>query len=90
MNGLSLVDVFFIVTGAAVIIIALLLAVALIYIIAFARSLKQLAKMAQRTTEVVSADIQDLSDNIREQGFSLKALGSFVKNFGKRRITRKK
>lgn len=90
MNELSLVDIFFIITGSAVIIITVLLAIGLLYIIVFVRTIKQVAKTAQRATEVVSEDISNLRDNIRERGFSLGAIASFAKGLSKKKTTRKK
>lgn len=90
MNELSLVDIFFIITGSAVIIITVMIAIGLLYVISFVRTVRRVARTAQRATELVSEDISDLRDNIRDQGFSLGALAKFAKNVGKKSVTKKK
>ncbi len=90
MNDISLVDIFFLITGSAVILITILLAIGLLYIIMFVRTVKSVARTAQKATELVSEDIADLSKNIRARGFSLATLFDFAKSFGKKKITRKK
>lgn len=90
MNEISLVDIFFIITGSAVVIITIMLAIGLLYVISFIRTIRRVAHTAQRATELVSEDIADLRDNIRERGFSLSSLANFAKALGKRKITRKK
>ncbi|MDQ3018640.1 MAG: hypothetical protein M3Q64_02105 [bacterium] len=90
MNDLTLVDIFFILTGIAVIIITIMLAVGLIYVIMFLRTIKQVALTAQRATEIVSEDIADLRDTIKERGMSVGALTSFAKNLSKKKIFPKK
>lgn len=90
MNELSLVDIFFIITGSAVIIITILVAIAVLYIITFVRTIKRVAQTAQRASEIVSEDISQLRDNIRERGLSLGAIATFAKNLSKRKFSRKK
>lgn len=90
MTDLSLVDIFFIITGSAVIIITILLAIGLLYVIIFVRTIKEVAKTAQRATELVSEDIVNLRDNIRTRGFSLRALASFVTGLGRKKTTQSK
>jgi hypothetical protein len=90
MTDISLVDIFFIITGIAVVLITILLAIGLIYVIVFVRTIKNVAQTAQRATEFVSEDLADLRNNIRSQGFSLSALAGFAKSLGRKKINRKK
>ena len=90
MNELSLVDIFFVITGAAVIIITVMLAIGLLYLIMFVRTIKNVARTAQRATEIVSEDLSDLRTSIKEKGVSVGAIASFAKNLGKRKVNRKK
>lgn len=90
MNDISLVDIFFIITGSAVVIITVMVAIGLLYVISFIRTIKTVAKTAQRATELVSEDIAELRNNIKQRGFSLSSLATFAKALGKRKITRKK
>lgn len=90
MDNISLVEIFFVITGIAVIIITVLLGIGLLYVIMFVRAAKQVARTAQKATEMVSEDLADFSKNIREKGFSFNSLFSFVKSLGIKKITRKK
>jgi hypothetical protein len=90
MNDLSLVNIFFILTGIAVIIITVMLAIGLIYVIMFLRTVKKVALTAQRATDLISEDISDLRENIREKGPSLGAIANFAKNISKKRVYNKK
>ena len=90
MNELSLVNVFFLITGAAVIIITIMLAIGLFYVIMFVRTAKKVVHTAQKATELITEDFADLSKNIREKGFNLGALFGFIKAMGTKKVTRKK
>ncbi|HEX3100054.1 MAG TPA: hypothetical protein VHQ41_03750 [Patescibacteria group bacterium] len=90
MDNISLVNVFFVLTGSAVIIITILLAIGLIYIIMFVRTAKRVARTALKATEFVSEDLADFSKTVREQGLSFGALFGLIKSLGKKKVTRKK
>ena len=90
MAELSLVDLFFIITGVAVVIITVLLVIGLIYIIVFVRTIKNVARTAQRATELVSEDLSDLRTNIKEKGVSINAFTNFAKSMARKKIFRKK
>ena len=90
MNNSYLVDVFFVLTGSAVIIITILLAIGLIYVIIFVRTIKQVAKTAQRATEIVSEDLANLRDNIHQKGFGLGAIAAFAKALRRKKTRPKK
>ncbi len=90
METLTLVDIFFLITGSAVIIISILLAIGLIYIIMFVRTVKKVARTAQVASEGISEDIVALRKNIKERGLSLSSIVNFAAGLAKRKITRKK
>lgn len=90
MTDLTITEIFFIITGVAVVIITALLAVGIIYLILFLRTIKRVAKAAQRASEIVSEDLSTLRDNIKHKGFSLGALANFAKDLGKKKIYRRK
>lgn len=87
MNDISLVNVFFVLTGSAVIIITILLAIGLIYVIMFVRTVKRIARTAQKATEMVSEDLADLSKSVREKGFSFATLFAFLKAFARKKVS---
>ncbi len=90
MSSLTLVDIFFLITGSAVIIISVLLAIGLIYVIMFVRTVKKVARTAQVASEGISEDITALRKNIKEKGVSLSSIASFAAGLAKRKVTRKK
>jgi hypothetical protein len=90
METLTLVDIFFLITGSAVIIISILLAIGLIYVIMFVRTVKKVARTAQVASEGISEDIVALRKNIKDKGLGLSSLASFAAGLAKRKITRKK
>ena len=90
MNDLSLVHIFFILTGTAVIIITLMLVVTLMYVIMFVRTIKQVADTAQRATELVSEDMAELRENIKEHGVNIGDVTKFAKGLSTKRIFSKK
>ena len=87
---MTITELFFIITGTAVIIITVLLAIGIIYLIIFIRALKSVAKTAQRATEIVSEDLGDLRDSIKEKGVSVGAFTKFARGISRRRIYPKK
>ncbi|QQS22696.1 hypothetical protein IPM19_03635 [bacterium] len=78
MESLTLTDLFFWLTGLAVILITALLTVALVYLISFLRTIRLVARQAQRATQLVSEDLVELKKNIKDQGFSIKSLIKFL------------
>lgn len=78
MDSLTLTDLFFWLTGLAVILITALLTVALLYLIFFLRAIKKVARQAQRATELVSEDLAILKKSAKDHGFSIKSLIKFL------------
>lgn len=90
MSSLSLTDIFFLVTGSAVIIITVLMAIGLLYIILFVRTAKNIARTALKATENVSEDIDALRKNIKEKGFGIGTLVGFATDLFKAKSKRRK
>jgi uncharacterized membrane protein YciS (DUF1049 family) len=76
MEMISLVDLFFIITGIAIIFVTAFLVIALIYFIMFLRALKMVADQATRGVKLVTEDLSEFSKNIKSEGFKI---GSFIK-----------
>ncbi len=73
---ITLVDLFFIITGIAIIFVTAFLVIALIYFIMFMRALKMVADQATRGVKLVTEDLSEFSKNIKSEGFKI---GSFIK-----------
>lgn len=90
MNELTITEVFFIITGVAIVIITILIGIALFYLITFLRTVRTVAKTAKRASEIVSEDLSDLRQNIKEKGLNLGAVAKFANNIRRKRIYPKK
>lgn len=78
MDTLTLVDIFFVITGISVVIITLLIVVALLYLIFFIRRVKQIGDTAMRTTKFISEDLSQFSQTVKTEGFKLSSFINFV------------
>lgn len=86
MDHNTLVDIFFTLTGIAVIIITVLLAVLVIYIISVFRTVRRIVRTAEFATNVIKEDLGELRDNLKQKGFNIFAFIDFFKNIATRRI----
>jgi hypothetical protein len=83
-------DVFFVVTTVAVILITIVVVIGCAYIIGILRTVKRISRMAERTTQDVSEDINELRDDVKRHGVSLGAFLNFFHRLGKKHSARKK
>ncbi len=90
MDSLTLTDLFFIVTGIAVIFITAFLVVALIYFIMFLRTLKMIADQASRAGKFIVEDLGELSKSIKQEGFKLSSFIKFVLGLKSKQSRKKK
>jgi hypothetical protein len=90
MDTITVTDLFFIITGVAIIIITTLIVVALLYIIFFIRAVRAVVNQAQRAGEMITDDLKDFGKNIKQQGFSLRSLITFLFGLKAKQNKRKK
>ncbi len=90
IDQLTLVDIFFLITGSAVVIITILMVVGLLYILTFLRTIKKIAQAAHKASEGISEDIIELRKNIKQQGFGLGTIFSFIKDLAGLKGNKKK
>ncbi len=83
MSDFTLVDIFFVITGAAVVVVSIVIIVLVLYIISFIRTIKQIATTANRAAELISEDAAALRNNIKAKGFNIAALFTFLKSMSK-------
>jgi len=79
MNEFLKMDAFFFITSIAAIISTVLLSVLLVYLIIFMRDLKSISKIAKIETEQISADIKDLRQSVKKEGFKIKNVLNFFR-----------
>lgn len=80
MDNFVKMDVFFFVTTIAVVILTLLLAVLIIYIIKISRDVKYISYKAKNEADLISQDLSDLRQNVKNKGAKLKYFWSFFNN----------
>jgi len=80
-------DVFFFIASIAAIILLILLSILLYYLILFVRDLKYISGKARIEAENLAQDLDDLRQNIRNEGFKFRSFLEFVQNLFKRKRT---
>ncbi len=90
MDTITLTDLFFLITGIAIIVITTLIVVALLYLIFFLRAVRSVVNQAQRASQLITEDLKDFGKNIKQQGFSLKSLITFLFGLKAKQNKRKK
>lgn len=84
MDQFYKMDVFFVITTAAVIIVTVVLAVAAIYVIKILKDVKYISKKAKTEADIISGELSELRQNVKEQGAKLKHFSSFFSNIYKK------
>lgn len=85
MNDFLKMDIFFVISSVAVIILAILAIIVLVYLIKFVRNIKYISDKARVETDNLSKDMQSLRENIRKGGFRFKHLLNFFGSIINRR-----
>ena len=88
MNSLLKSDVFFFITSIAVVIIAILLAVLIVYLIKVSRDIKYISQRAKTEADNIIDDVSKLRTNLKEQGGKIKDLAGFFSRFYKPKKTK--
>ncbi len=78
-------DIFFFVTTVAVVILTILIGILVAYVIRIIRKIDYITDKAKQQTDLISEDLGELRQNIKEGGFKIKHLGNFLWNLGKRK-----
>ena len=84
MNDFYQMHVFFFVTTLAVILMTLVLAVAAIYVIKILKDIKYISQKAKTEADIISGELSELRQNVKEQGTKLKYFSSFFNNVYKK------
>ena len=89
MESLIHADIFFFISTIALVIIALGVIVALIYIIKILSRVSSLSKKVKEEGEGIITDINGLRTNIKTEGFKVRYVTSFLSKLFKRRASKK-
>ncbi|MEK7162010.1 MAG: hypothetical protein AAB729_04975 [Patescibacteria group bacterium] len=85
MSEFAKMDIFFVITSAAVILLGILLAVLIIYIIKISRDIKYISQRAKSEADLISQDLSELRQNVKDKGAKLKFFASFFNNLSKKK-----
>jgi hypothetical protein len=89
MDTLIHADIFFFITSLAVIVLGVVLLVALVYVTAILRDVKHITAKVRAETDLITADIVDLRESLRKEGFALSKILGFVRGiFGRHKKPR--
>lgn len=89
MDTLIHADIFFFVTTIAIVVVALLWVIALIYLIKVLNRIKNIAEQVRDETILFREDIHGLRDSIQREGFKVKHLFNFGYDFFKKHVGKK-
>ena len=90
MDTLVHADIFFFVTTIAVVIVALALTIALVYLAKVLSDVKEITKQIKEEAVLFREDIGGLRSDIKKEGFRVERFLIFVKNLFKKTKTRSK
>jgi hypothetical protein len=84
MNDFYKMDVFFFVATVATVVVTLVLAIAAVYVIKILKDVKYISRKAKTEADIISGELTELRQNVREQGAKLKHFSSFFSNVYKK------
>lgn len=79
MNEFLKMDVFFVVSTVAVIVVSVMLAIALFRVIRILRNVEHVSKIVSDEGDLVRGDIADMRMAIKREGFKLTHLAAFAR-----------
>lgn len=85
MNDFLKQDIFFFVTTIAVIILTLLLVVLMLYVIKISQDIKYITHRAKSEADLITQDLSDLRQNVKDKGAKMKYFFSFFNNLRKKK-----
>jgi len=85
MGELVHADIFFMITTAVVVVLAIVAAVGLSYAVSILRDIKYITKRIKSESDEVIEDLHILREHIKNEGFKLSMISKIVSKFWKRR-----
>lgn len=91
MDTLVHADIFFFVTTIAVVVVAAVFTIALIYLVKILNDVKHISRQVKEETVLFREDLKGLREDVRRDGFKLTSMLSFLtKFFSARKASRSK
>ena len=79
MSEFAKMDIFFVVTTIAVIVVAVMLAIALYYIVRILRHVEHVSEIVSDEGDRMREDIAQMRSSIKREGFKISHLASFAR-----------
>jgi hypothetical protein len=83
-------DVFFVVTTIAVVLVGTLLGVALFYVIRILRNVEHVSERVAEESDYIKSDLEELRTNVRKEGAKFKHFADFFGGIVKRNSGRRR
>ena len=80
MDNFVKMDIFFFVTTIAVVVVTLLLIILIVYIIKISKDIKYISSKAKGEADLISKDLSELRENVKDKGLKMKYFLSFFNN----------
>ena len=90
MDEFVKMDIFFVVTTIAVLVVAALLSLALFRVLRILRNVEHVSKIVSEEGDLVRSDIAEMRSAIKREGFKITHLAAFMRKRVKRFVTGKK
>ena len=84
MSDFYQMHVFFFISSIGFIVLTILLGAALVYIVKILKDIKYISRKAKTEADIISGELSDLRQNVKEQGAKLKFISSFFSNIYKK------
>lgn len=89
MDTLMHADIFFFVTTIAVVLVAIVFTIALIYLIVILKRVRDIAEQVREETILFREDVHQLRDQVKRTGFQAKAFFSLFQNLFSRKKSKR-
>ena len=91
MDDIVKADIFFFITAIAVVVLSVFLVIVFLYTIRILRDIKHISSMARKESDIISGELSELRENIKEGGAKVKYFLSFFDKIyrGNKRIKQK-
>jgi hypothetical protein len=85
MDSLARSDLFFLITSICVVLVTIIGAVVGVYIVMILNDVKHIFRRVKEETDLIAEDINELREDIRQEGKSLRRFIKFLLKVGRRK-----
>ncbi len=81
MDSLLKADIFFVITSASVVVVAVFLVIALVYVIRIVKDVKYVSKRVKAEADLIALDIDAARAKIKEEGYKAASIADYFMSF---------